>query len=354
MRTLLIAILLAGSLSIATARESVFPGKTWELATAESQGVDRVGLDAALHHLASISGPDGISQTMVVRHGRVIWQGDHTDSWHNVFSCTKSFLSITTGLLVEDGILGLETPLYTFVPGLKEHYPDMTAARCLSLTAGYTATDSDNPFTPAAPLFKDGSAFYYSSKALNMMAYALTKAAGEPLDELFKRRIADPIGMDRRWDWGDFGYVEGMRVNNGSGSHFKGVHTTAQNLARLGLLLLNEGRWNDQQLLSGDWIAEASRPHVKADLPMHDPNGWYSVIRGAYGLGFWVNGIRADGERLWPDAPDGTFAIQGNLNNICLVIPEWDMVLVRMGTDNVIDNDRYTEVFALLKHTLLH
>jgi len=55
---------------------------------------------------------------------------------------------------------------------------------------------------------------------------------------------------------------------------------------------------------------------------------------------------------MWPDAPAGVSVIQGNNNNFCFAIPEWRMVLVRMGTDGRINNDRYTEVFALLREAV--
>ena len=334
--------------------QTVFPDKIWETATPESQNVNPGGLNAAMQHMASLVGTDGVSQALVVRHGRVIWQGDHIDCWHNVFSCTKSFLSIVTGLLIGDGKLAAGTPLYELVPALKKFYPDMTAARCLSLTCGYEAADPAYPFTPAPPLFKDGTAFHYHphNVALNMLSLALTQAAGEPLDVLFRRRIADPVGMGTRWIWGDFGIVDGVKVNCGGGCQFKGIHTCAENMARIALLLLNKGRWNGQQLLSEEWIAQATVPQAPADLPMYDPAEWYKTIRGAYGYGFWVNGIRPDGQRMWPDAPDGTFALQGNCNNICFIIPDWDMVLVRLGTDRLMNTDRYTDVFALLKSAL--
>ncbi len=333
--------------------ETVFPGKTWEQATPESQGVDSEKLEAAMEHLKSLVGNDGTSQTLIIRHGRIIWKGAHTDSVHNIFSCTKSITSITVGLLVEDGVIELDTPLSTFVPALKETYPELTPRHCLTLTSGYQAEDNSYPFVPGEPLFKDGEKMRYGGEALNMMSYALSQAGGKPLSETFQARIAKPIGLGRYWAWGDFGLVDGVKVNNSSGSEFKGVHISALKLARIGLLLLNEGSWNGKQLLSKEWIQQASTPQSPADIPLQDENGWYKVIQGAYGLGFWVNGIRADGKRLWPDAPDQTFALQGNHNNICFIIPEWDMVFIRLGTDKIIPNEGYTEVFALLAKALI-
>ncbi|MDF3129314.1 serine hydrolase [Kiritimatiellaeota bacterium B1221] len=333
--------------------ETVFPGKTWEQASPESQGLDAEKVEAAMAHLKSLVGPDGISQTLIIRHGRIIWQGEHTDSWHNVFSCTKSISSMTVGLLIEEGILELDTPLSEFVPALKAQYPELSARHCLSLTSGYQAEDRSYPFTPAPPLFKDGEKMRYGGEALNMMSHALSQASGTPLSETFETRIAKPIGLGRKWDWGDYGRVEGVKVNNTSGSDFKGVHTSAQNLARIGLLLLNDGSWEGKQLLSKAWIDQATTPQSPADIPLHDEKGWYKTIQGAYGLGFWVNGIRADGKRLWPDAPAQTYALQGNLNNICFVIPEWDMVFIRLGTDKVIPNEKYNQIFSLLKKAFI-
>jgi hypothetical protein len=54
-----------------------------------------------------------------------------------------------------------------------------------------------------------------------------------------------------------------------------------------------------------------------------------------------------DGRRLWPSAPAKTFAAQGNLNQICLVVPEWDLIIVRMGDDGVIEMQDYDRVLRL-------
>jgi CubicO group peptidase (beta-lactamase class C family) len=311
------------------------------------------GLTDAMNHLKSLAGADGISQTMVICHGRMIWRGELADSSHNVFSCTKSVLSMTAGLLVDAGKISLETRLCDVVPSMKPFYPDTTVRHALSLTNGYDAVDAADPFMPASPLFAPGTAFHYANAGFDMLALVLTKAAGEPLADFFKRRIGDPVGIDSRWMWGDFGLVNGMKINNGSGGQSKGICTSAENLARIGLLLLNNGYWNGTQLLSADWIAQATCPQSPANLPPYDPADWYTKFCGGYGFGFWVNGIRTSGKKMWPDAPDRTFAQIGKYNNVCFVIPEWDMVLVRMGADKVIDSARYTAVFAKLKSALI-
>jgi CubicO group peptidase (beta-lactamase class C family) len=73
---------------------------------------------------------------------------------------------------------------------------------------------------------------------------------------LFKRRIADLIGMNpSAWKWGDFGVVDGVRINGGSGNGNKHIFISARELARLGHLFLNQGQWNGRALISEEGFA---------------------------------------------------------------------------------------------------
>ncbi|MBN1513409.1 MAG: PKD domain-containing protein, partial [Phycisphaerae bacterium] len=66
-------------------------------------------------------------------------------------------------------------------------------------------------------------------------------------------------------------------------------------------------------------------------------------FRGRYGYYWWVNGVMADGKRPWPSAPPQTYMSHGNGGNFCCVVPEWDLVLVRMGRPSI--SDRLWEAF---------
>ena len=147
------------------------------------------------------------------------------------------------------------------LPELRTHYPDVTLRHFTTMTSGYRAVGdettgsykhgpSTTPFVPnPKPLFTPpGSQYAYWDSAMNMFGLALTKIAGEPIKRLFKRRIADPIGM-KNWDWGDYATVDGLVVNGGSGNGDKHVFITARDEARFGLLFLNHGRWNGRQLV---------------------------------------------------------------------------------------------------------
>jgi len=339
------AILLTCCPFIMAAPPMTFPSEQWQEVKPESQGVDSAKLDEAVSYLKSHSGSDGVTELVVVRNGYMIWKGTNIDKMHGVWSLTKSFTSTVLGLLIDDGKAALDTRAKDYVASMAVTYPDVTLRHFTTMTSGYYAVGdetrgsykhgpSTTPFTPApTPLFKPpGSHYAYWDSAMNQFANVLAHIADEPIEDLFKRRIADPIGMDRsRWDWGDFGQVDGIVVNGGSGNSNRHIQISARELARFGHLFLNRGKWKDKQLISASWVDTATKPHVPASTALEPLSG--ADGRGVYGFNWWTNGIGPDGKRNWPGAPPDTYSASGYNNNDMFVIPSWSMVIVRLGLD---------------------
>ncbi len=295
------------------ASTGVFPGRDWQLASAESQEVNAEKLNEAMDYIQANAGGPGAAESLVVRHGYVIWKGSQTDVQHSSWSCSKSFASTVLGLLIEDGRCTLDTKALKFLPKIAERHPayaDITVRHFATMTSGYDGIGgsyadknmdgSSTWFDPAPPLFAPGSAFSYWDDAQSQFGRVLTLAAGRTLGRYFKRRIADPIGMTN-WQWGSYS-VEGLQIDNAA----SGVSLSASDLARFGLLYLNQGVWNGRRLLSASWIEQATQPQVAASLP----HGGYRADadgRGVYGFNWWVNGINPDGQSPWRAAPPKTF-----------------------------------------------
>lgn len=322
----------------------VFPDKDWIEATAESQGVGSKQLEAAVAYLADNSGPDGVKELVIIRNGYMIWKGTNIDKMHGVWSLTKSFTSTVLGLLIDDGKATLDRLAKDHVPSMRKTYPNVTLRHFTTMTSGYYAIGDEprggyahgpslTPFDPGSkPLFAPGSKYAYWDSAMNQFANVLARIAGEPIEDLFKRRIADPIGMNRaKWNWGDFGKIDGIVVNGGSGNNNKHIRISARELARFGHLFLNRGKWKGKQLISASRVDAATKSHVPASVPLGHSSS--ADGRGVYGFNWWVNGIKANGKRKWPGAPVGTYAASGYNNNDMFVIPKWDMVIVRLGLD---------------------
>jgi CubicO group peptidase (beta-lactamase class C family) len=325
----------ARSQSVAT-----FPNEQWCEASPESQGVDAAKLRVAVAYMDGHFGSDGAQELVIVRNGRLIWKGPNVDAYHDVWSCTKTFTSTVLGLLIADGKCGLDDFAVTYLLRLDDEYPlyaRIKLRHLASMSSGYKGQLVDvrpeqpwgDPMAylnPTAPLFEPGAQVQYHDHQVFLLGAILTRLAGEPLQVLFKRRIADPIGLSR-WDWGVSGTVDGIELNNAAGtpSNVPGIRITARQMARFGHLYLNHGAWNGKQLLPASFVQEAIRNQAPAV-------GASRFLHGRFGLYWWTNEVRPDGTRPWPAAPPGTYTAHGHGCNYCFVVPEWNMVVVRMGT----------------------
>jgi CubicO group peptidase (beta-lactamase class C family) len=346
---------LAISSVAAGAEEMVFPDKEWEQATPESQEVDSSILNQAIDYLHANSGGVGAAEAVIVRNGYIIWKGSDAESYHFICSGTKTFTTTVLGLLIQDGIISsVDDRAVDYLPSLDDAYPqyaDITFRHLASMTSGYDSIKGDSwrlyrqerydehyqcvltYTTPGQPLFHPGKSFKYHDPAIHMLGYILTRVSGRTLRDIFGERIADPIGITR-WNWPDYGTREGLNgvvLNNPAGTPYAkvqgGIVITPMHLARYGHLYLNKGNWNGQQLIDASWIDEATTSQVPNNI---DYIGGLDR-RGQFGFMWWTNGTGPDGKRPWPSAPPGSYTLHGAGRNFCFVIPEWDMVLVRMS-----------------------
>ena len=335
----------------------IFPDKQWTHATPREQGVDRAILDKALTYLEGESGEQGVTECVVLRRGHLIHEGPESDNVHDIWSCTKSFTSTLLGLMIDDGLCKLNDYACDYEPLLKEHYSEVRLRHFASMSSGYQAKGptrypnlrqdwSVDCFDPDKPLFKPGEAFAYWDNAQNMFGRVLTQILQGDLYDYLKARILDPIGVGESW-WESEGEVNGIPIRYG-GTH---LNLNAYDMARFGHLFLNLGKWNGQQLISPSWVRMASAPQVPSGVPIANTERTDMEGSGCYGFNWWLNGVKHTGEWSLPGAPQLFFA-SGLNNNMCFIIPEWEMVFVRAGTDTNPPKGKfpvYTEFFNLLK-----
>jgi CubicO group peptidase (beta-lactamase class C family) len=244
--------------------------------------------------------------------------------------------------LVADGKCTLDDLAVKHLPSLDNRFPSygkIKLRHLASMSAGYkgevVGVTNEQPWgeppfylNPVAPLFEAGANVQYNDHEVFLLGSILTRLAGESEQSLFKRRIADPIGM-APWDWGVSGKVDGLDLNNAAGTPTTpGIQTTARQMARFGLLYLNRGNWKGRQLLPAAFVDEAVRNQVTG-------TGKSNFLHQRYGFYWWTNGVMPGGNRPWPDAPPGTYTSHGHSSNFCVVIPEWRIVVVRMGTNPI-------------------
>jgi CubicO group peptidase (beta-lactamase class C family) len=318
----------------------VFPRGEWLISQPEKQNVDPDKLQKALEYLESKSRHNGNKEVAIIRNGYMIFGGEQIDSIHNIWSCSKTFTSTVLGLLIDDGILSLDARASEYEPLLKERYSEVTFRHFTTMTSGYSAIGGSRwpdanyadwswmVYEPEEPYFKPGSAFAYWDEAQMMFGRTLTQVLKRPMYDFLKERITDPIGMGE-WQWYPEKDLAGIPINNGCTN----VFVNAKQLARWGWLFLNNGKWDGKQLISEEWVFKATSVQVPASIPMGDTDRKETVGPGCYGFNWWINGRKANGEMKLPGAPENCYFASGHNNNKCIVIPQWNMVVVRMGED---------------------
>jgi CubicO group peptidase (beta-lactamase class C family) len=316
-----------------------YPGDDWERVDPTSAGFDQPALD----RLGDEAGAAKSSCLVVTRDGRVVdertWQGTGADAPREAFSVTKSVTSVLAGIAHDRGQLDLDQPAADFIsPWQGTPSAGVTVRDLLSNDSGRhwdLATDyrdmaigARDKTAFAIALGQDappGQVWAYNNSAIQTLSAVLQGATGEAPLEYARSELFDRIGMAH----------SAMTTDQaGSTLTFMGLRTTCLDLARFGYLMLRDGSWDGQQIVSSDYVRQA----------VGQPS---TPLNAAYGLLWWLNrpgpiaspriattgagdGSIAQGQ-LVPGAPDDVFWALGFNNQIVAVIPSEGVVAVRMG-----------------------
>ncbi|MGD9525053.1 MAG: serine hydrolase domain-containing protein [Gemmatimonadales bacterium] len=279
--------------------------------------------------MAERGDPSGI----VIYRGRVIAEWGPTDRVDMTHSVTKTFLSTVVGVAVRDGrIDGVrDTVRRHMPPGVDlfeaEHNRTITWDDLLRQTSDWQGTLwgkpdwADRPEGPRdgwqdRPLHEPGTRYKYNDVRVNLLALATLHVLGEPLPEVLRREIMEPIGASSIWHWEGYENswvdIQGARVQSvsGGGHWGGGMFINAWDMARLGYLYLHDGRWGARQLLPESWVAMARAPG-----PANPDYGF---------MNFFLN----TEQRLLPSAPESAVVFIGNGMNAVVVDREHDLVVV--------------------------
>ena len=358
-----LALFLSPFFAAALLAQPYYPGPhdDWQRRTPEQAGFDAPSLEAAiafakahenkaprdlrLNHDLSFGReaygvplgpykPRGEMTGVILRGGYLVaewgepWRVDMT------FSATKSYLSTTVGLAVDQGLVkSIHDPVSRYVTtgefdsGLNAK---ITWDHLLRQTSDWEGTLwgkpdwSDRPPAGNAALneyrtrkhAEPGTTYKYNDTRVNLLAFSALQVWRKPLPQVLKERIMDPIGASNTWRW--YGYdnswvnVDGVMMQSvAGGAHFGGgLWISARDHARFGLLTLRNGKWGGRQLLSEEWVKLARTP---------------TRVQRTYGFMNWY--LNTD-KKLWPSAPASSYAHIGNGTNMIYCDPENDLVAV--------------------------
>ena len=310
-----------------------FPTETeWETVSPESLSLNPTALDTALDFAMERKS----SSVIILRQGRILaerhqevaspsrrYQGmlhGKTSLSHvieDVASCQKSVTCVLVGIAQQKGLLKLSDPVHKHLgQGWSQATPEQEAA--ITLRHLVTMTSGLNErLKYVAPA---GTKWAYNTTAYSRSLTAVAKVADRTANAVTTEWLTGPLGMnDSKW------VDRRLPVNSTVPANRYGFATSARDLARFGLLMLANGNWQDEAILSDKKFLKAATSPSQSLNPSYGYlwwlNGRKSVLRGARRVMGSLN----------PSAPKDLFSARGALGRRCSISPSRQLVMVRIG-----------------------
>lgn len=309
--------------------------RLFETPTSESGFFPRAKPEAVGIHPAALSALVAEAQAahshalIVVKDGRVVAEryfGHDGRRPLRVNSVTKSVVSLGVGLLIRDGkIPGLSTPIARWYPEwAKDERAKITLWNILTHTSAlYHEQSAETLYRQpdvlryVAGLRATGvpGSFSYSNEAVALLPGIVRAASGVPLDGNLKEHLFEPMEITAvDWD----------RDQAGNVLAFGGLWLLPRDLARIGQLMADAGRWNDRQLVPASWVKASISP-ARNDIRDYGLLWWLYPGRRQPGGDAGANAQVPESAA----APAG-FGADGWLGQYLIVYPEWRLVAVRL------------------------
>ena len=299
-------------------------GSTWDFEKDQVRTFGRV-LGPLPEHRASTNG-------IILRHGYIVAEFGDTKTNDPVYSVAKSFLSTTASLAFARGLIrSVNDPVREYIHDggydsphnakitWKNHLQQESEwdGELWGKNANFVGVEEfGNGQRKPREIHDPGTFYEYNDVRINRLALSLAHVFGTGLPEILKVNIMDKIGASHDWSWHGYGEKSTVEINgklvesvSGGTRWGGGLWINSQDLARFGLLILNKGTWDGNQIISAQWIHDATTP---------------SASGPDYGYLWWLN----TKQQQWPSGPASSFAAIGNGGNIVWIDPEHDIVLV--------------------------
>jgi CubicO group peptidase (beta-lactamase class C family) len=317
----------------------------WAKVEASTVGMDQGGLDDATEVATTV--PTGVNpgSGMIVRHGQLVHSWGDIDQRLEVKSVTKSMGGIALGLALDANKVALSGKGVDYMPTFgtppttnATQAQAITLAQLATHTSGFEKNDNQaNGETTSAIIFTPGTTWSYSDAGLNWLADVLTTVYQEDLSTVAQREVWAKLGLNKGGtNSDDVAWRTNLQrpaTRAGSTLQYRelasGISANANAMARVGLLFLRNGMWKDQQVLSPDFIEQVKTPLPEnASLPVEPdrPGHLFPNAQTDYGVLWWTNK-----SHTMPNVPTDAFWAWGLGEELIVVIPSLDLVIVRNG-----------------------
>jgi CubicO group peptidase (beta-lactamase class C family) len=304
----------------------------WEVSSLAAEGIAVRAVEQVTQRIEE-GRYNYVHSCLIVRNGRLVYEryfrGQRRDMAHRLYSVTKSFTSALVGIALDKGLIGgVEETVVSYFPeyvgeGWDSRKDAITLQHLLMMASGlqfdegsYPYGDARNSYTQMTstsdwmkwgleqPLVAEpGTVFNYSSANTHLFAGIIRMTSGVHADEYAEEHLFEPLGIE------DYFWYAGDGHPTVSGAH-GGLKLRPRDMAKFGHMFLNDGRWNDVQVVPGEWVRESFVPRIHA---------WGSTD---YGYQWWIQRDRLVGRDVqW-------FSARGYGEQYIALFPSLDLVVV--------------------------
>lgn len=320
-------------------------------ATPESVGLDLSSLEEVSRELAA-SDDHEIHSILVARGDVLVFEryfhGFGPSNPHDLRSATKSVTSLLTGIAIErGGIADLDAPLMDY---LGASYPevrdrdDILIRHLLTMSSGVDCDDSDRStrgqedrmygtrdwveyYLALDRPYQPGDTTRYCTGGVVALGEAIARGAGMDFADFADQALFSPLGI-RNYEWARFD--DGRKVD--TGGH---LLLTPRGMARIGMLVLAGGQWDERQIVPAGWIERSKQPHT-------------SINGESYGYLWWRNTLHYGGA----EGPAvELISARGNGGQAIFIVPEHDLVAV--FTAGYYNSDQVQVIYDLFYNVIL-
>ena len=299
-------------------------GTTWETKTPESLGWNTANIAALNTYLT-----DKHSKSFIILHnGKIVMEQyynghNSTLPWYWA-SAGKTLTSTVTGIAEQEGFLNINNKVsdyigtgWTSAPLAKENL--ITCKNLLSMNSGLDDTLGDDVSPANLQYVADAGTRWAYHNVYVKLQDVVAEATGQTWTSYYNTKLRDKIGMTGSW----LPYL-GLSV----------YRSDSRSMARFGLLALNNGKWENNQIVPQNYFQNATTTSQNINL--------------AYGYLWWLNGktsyhlpqsqLQFNGT-LIPSAPSDMYCALGKNDQKIYVVPSKKLVIIRMG--DVADGENF-------------
>ena len=277
----------------------------WPVAEPESVGFQKDKLEKVAEYATENTGTTGL---VVVVNGKIIYTYGDIKQVSYTASCRKSVLSMLYGKYIDD------------VQGLLPQEKEATVYDLITARSGVYHPASNPGGIPEDKKYergvtKHGTRFVYNNWDFNVAGTVFTLKTGLDIYDALEQDLAKPLGME------DFDRARHKLSGNAEMSKHLAyyMHFSTRDMARIGQLMLQKGRWNGEQLVPEEWVVRSTSVVTPLDREFHC----------GYGILWWL--LR---DKQYPEQFKGAYSAQGRYGQFITVFPAMNMVVAHKSAGN--------------------